>query len=98
MHSCFGFVDLESFESWLFSPGFGILGLEPWGWIPGFGVLGSDSCFGFWVGIPGFSVQALDSCVWSPGFGLLGFGLLGLKPWVWTPPWFGNIQYAKTEE
>ena len=56
-------------DSWVCSPGFGVLGLDSWVWNPGFGVLGFDSWFGF---------LRLECSSWS-----LGLGVLGLEPWAW---------------
>ena len=81
-------------DSWVWTPGFGFLGLNPWVWIPGLGFLGLES----WVWIPGldfwFGFLGLDSWVWIPGFGVLGldswawipgFGVRGLESWAWIP-------------
>ena len=44
-------------NSWVWTPGFGFLGLESWAWIPGLGFLGLES----WVWSPRLGFLDLDS-------------------------------------
>ena len=57
-------------DSWLWTPGRGLLAVASWLWTPGYGFL----AVGSWLWIPGCGLLVVESWLWIPGRGFLAVG------------------------